>query len=244
MCETWALVPLKNLDRAKLRLAPALNEKLRRSLVLAMARDVLNALEESSLIAKILLVSSESEAGRMLKGDKLDVFYSNPHEGMNRELEQAASYAAANGAERVLIVHGDLPLLNTQVIDQFILNTPLSDIRAASCKNNSGTNALLAPLPLGIRLKFGRNSLQRFKTEVAEQQLQLEVEDDQRLGMDIDVPDDLCILQEQNDGMPDPGPATMAFLRNHATTSYRRGGPHTASQARRVKGQETPDAKM
>ena len=64
MSNTWALVPLKNLDRAKQRLVPALSEDQRRNLVLAMARDVLTALEKSASITKTLLVSSEPEGRR------------------------------------------------------------------------------------------------------------------------------------------------------------------------------------
>jgi 2-phospho-L-lactate guanylyltransferase (CobY/MobA/RfbA family) len=37
----WAIVPIKTFERAKQRLADVLNEEERRSLMLAMARDVL-----------------------------------------------------------------------------------------------------------------------------------------------------------------------------------------------------------
>jgi len=242
MSETWALVPLKTLDRAKLRLAPVLSEELRRTLVLAMAQDVLNALETSESIDKILLVSSEHEAGRMLRGHKLDVFYSDRDEGINRELELAAAHAQARGADRVLIVHGDLPLLNAQSIEKFMRELPQTATRAAGCKNGSGTNLLLTPLPLGMKLKFGRNSLQRFVDEAGARELPLETVMDERLGMDIDGPEDLRMLMEQRDNAPLPGPATQAFLKSCAVPRHQYETPHTAGQARHVKRQENLDA--
>jgi 2-phospho-L-lactate guanylyltransferase len=212
MSKTWALVPLKTLDRAKRRLAPVLSEELRKGLVIAMAQDVLSALEESESIEKILLVSSEHEAGRMLKGKKLDIFYSDRDEGLNQELEFAAAYARAQGADRVLIVHGDLPLLNAQSIEHFVQDLPQDAARAVGCKNGTGTNLLLSSLPLRIRLKYGRNSLQKFVDEASACGLPLETVIDERLGMDIDIPEDLFMLMKQGDNGITIGHATKAFL--------------------------------
>jgi 2-phospho-L-lactate guanylyltransferase len=188
-----------------------------------MAQDVLDALDVPESIDKILLVSSEHEAGRMLKGNKLDVFYSDRDEGINRELELAAAHAQARGADRVLIVHGDLPLLNTQSIEKFMQNLAQTSTRAAGCKNGSGTNLLLTPLPLGMKLKFGRNSLRSFVNEAGAHELPLETVIDERLGMDIDSPEDLRTLMEQRENAPLPGLATQAFLSSCASTKNHAG---------------------
>ncbi len=219
MSNTWALVPLKNLDRAKQRLVPALSEDQRRNLVLAMARDVLTALEKSASITKTLLVSSEPEAGRLLRDRNVDVFYSHRDEGINRELELAAAYAHSGGADRALIVHGDLPFLNTATIDRFIEHAPPGTVRAARCKTGTGTNLLLAPLPLEIKLKFGRNSFRQFVKEAEDHNLQLETVVDERLGMDIDSPEDFVMLMAKRDDAILPGGATRAFLGNYAGIS-------------------------
>jgi 2-phospho-L-lactate guanylyltransferase (CobY/MobA/RfbA family) len=88
--------------------------------MLAMARDVLSALDQVEVIDKILLVSSEPEAGRLLRGRKLEVFYSTRGEGINRELELAAVYAKSQGADRAMIVHSDLPLLTEAALNEFV----------------------------------------------------------------------------------------------------------------------------
>lgn len=216
MTETWALVPLKHLARAKARLAPALSEAERRDLVLAMASDVLAALQEVEAISHILLVSNEPEAGRMLSGGKLDVFYSAEHETLNEELTHAAAYAASKGAEQVLVVHADLPFLKPQDLARFLDTVPHAHLRAARCKLGTGTNLLLAPLPLNIPLVFGTGSLNRFIQQARSSGLELEVISDPSLGMDIDGPDDFDQLISGGPAGSFPGPATRALVQRLA----------------------------
>ena len=204
---------------AKKRLAPVLSEEQRRNLVLAMARDVLRVLKNSTSIAKILLVSSEPEAGHLFRDRNVDVFYSHRDEGINRDLESAAAYALSQGAGRVLIVHGDLPFLKTAIIREFIEGAPQGVFRVARCKNGKGTNVLLAPLPLEINLKFGRNSHQRFVEEAAKHELQIETVVDKHLGMDIDTPEDFRKLMKHGDETPLMGSATRAVLNDYTGRS-------------------------
>ena len=58
----WAIVPIKTFERAKQRLANVLNEEERRSLMLAMARDVLTCLSKAKNLDGILIVSRAAEA--------------------------------------------------------------------------------------------------------------------------------------------------------------------------------------
>lgn len=219
--ETWALVPLKHLAKAKARLAPALSETDRRELVLSMASDVLAALKEVDAITQILLVTNEPEAGRLLGGRKLDVFYSAEHETLNEELAHAAAYAYAQGAERVLIVHADLPFLNRQAIEHFLDAGSQIHMRAAQCKLGTGTNLLLLPLPLDIPLVFGDRSLAGFVQLARARGQELEVINNSALGMDIDGPEDFDRLLAAGQAATIPGPATQALVQRladqHAT---------------------------
>lgn len=216
----WALVPLKNLAQAKSRLAPAVDPETRRALVLAMAEDVLATLDRVAVIERILLVSNEPEAGSLLRHDgrsiersgSPEVFYSSDQEGLNRELEQAAVYAATQGAERVLILHADLPWLHPATLERFIGRCPADAACVARDKIGTGTNALLAPLPLPLPLVFGVESLPKFRAEAAARNVELLVIDDTELAQDIDRPEDFQrLLTEQAAGIP-PGPSTRRYL--------------------------------
>lgn len=218
--ETWALVPLKNLARAKSRLAPAVSGSTRRGLVLAMAEDVLTALGQVPGIDRILLVSNEPEAGSLLRpggrpagcSAALEVFYSSDREGLNRELEQAAAYAAAQGAARVLILHADLPWLEPRTLERFIAQCPPGATCAAQDKLGTGTNAILASLPLPIPLLFGVESLPKYRTEAAARGLELRVYDEAALAQDIDCPEDFERLLAGLTSGESPGPSTRRYL--------------------------------
>jgi 2-phospho-L-lactate guanylyltransferase len=211
--DTWALVPLKRLDRAKQRLAPVLTSRFREELVLAMLTDVLEVLARIDSISRILLVSNDPEAGSVLHAGKHEVFYSAASEGMNRELEQAAAYASSQGAQRVLVVHSDLPYITAQAVRKFITVAPKHGLQAAACKLGTGTNLLLLPLPLSIPLVFGEDSLLRFQELTASAGLELEVISNPRLAEDVDDPEDYQRLSNPRRGSPRPGRATRAFLR-------------------------------
>lgn len=216
MSGTWALVALKRLDRAKRRLAPGLPEEERGRLVLAMVTDVLAALDGVRDIERILLVSSEPEAGSLLARGNFDVFYSAQSEGMNRELEQAAAYASSRGAQQVLIVHGDLPYLTAPVIGKFLATAPPEGMQAAACKWGTGTNLLMTPVPLRVPLVFGRHSLRRFRQLAESAGQRLDVVRDPRLAADVDDLADFERLCAPARGGPRPGRATRAFLGQYA----------------------------
>ena len=217
MSHTWALLPLKNLARGKGRLAPMLDPATRRALLLAMAEDVLAALSGVASIERVLLVSNEPEAGSLLRNRQLEIFYSADQEGLNRELEQAAAHAATRGADRVLILHADLPYVTAEALERFLAACPEGALCAAACKLGTSTNALLAPLPLPISLVFGNNSLQRFRDLAKAGDHELLVLHDRNLSVDIDSPadfnDHLC---KRRRGLR-PGAATRNVLQNMDT---------------------------
>jgi 2-phospho-L-lactate guanylyltransferase (CobY/MobA/RfbA family) len=145
-----------------------------------------------------------------------DVFYSAQSEGMNRELEQAAAHASSRGAQRVLIVHADLPYLTAQAIRKFLAAAPADGMQAAACKQGTGTNILLTPVPLRVPLVFGRHSLHRFRQLAEGAGQRLDVVRDPRLAADVDDPADFERLCTPALGGPRPGRATRAFLGRYA----------------------------
>lgn len=212
---TWALVPLKNLARAKSRLVPSVDPATRRMLMLAMAEDVLAVLGEVRSIDRILLVSNEPEAGSLLHAAQkgaLEVFYSADHEGLNRELEQAAAYAAAHGASRVLILHADLPWLNATAVERFLEECPGGTACAAQDKLGTGTNALLAPLPLKVPLVFGVESLPKFRTAAQDAGIPLHIVSAPPLEQDVDRPEDFARLLDELAAGRKPGAATCELI--------------------------------
>lgn len=64
--DRWTIVvPVKSLDRAKSRLAPALSPRDRRTLVVAMATDVITACRSAAAVDRVRVVGSDPEVARL-----------------------------------------------------------------------------------------------------------------------------------------------------------------------------------
>src|SRR5919204_2903347 len=104
------LVPLKALDAAKRRLAPALAPVERRLLAIAMFEDVLAALAGTAGLARPLVVSPDREVWR--RSEALGCRVVEEREpvagGLNDSLTRAAARAGQGGG--LLVVAADLPL--------------------------------------------------------------------------------------------------------------------------------------
>ncbi|CAG4883620.1 2-phospho-L-lactate guanylyltransferase [Georgfuchsia toluolica] len=215
MKQIWALIPLKNFARAKTRLAGALGAEVRRALTLAMARDVVAALASSRAVTRVILVSDIPHLENLIDIDGVGYFNTGLAQGLNEDLTTAARWAGTQGATDVLIAHGDLPQLTSQAIDRFILGAGRSTeykVRAAACKEGSGTNLLFAPLPLPLPLVFGKNSLAGFHQAAAEAGMAIEVVRDSVLETDIDELADLKALAAAHARGEFVGAATAALL--------------------------------
>ena len=117
----WAIVPIKTFERAKQRLANVLNEEERRSLMLAMARDVLTCLSKSEHLTGILIVSRASEADVLASAFSTERFAESPDANLASALTQAADYLVEHfNATGVFIVPADVPGINTDQVDELI----------------------------------------------------------------------------------------------------------------------------
>ena len=145
----WAIVPIKTFDMAKQRLANDLSASERKSLMLAMARDVLTALSSSTLLDQILIVSRAPEADALAQAFNTERFSETPSASLANALEQATHHLVNNfNAEGVFVVPADVPGVNAEELDSLISShqtvTVLPDAKKV------GTNGLICSPPLAI----------------------------------------------------------------------------------------------
>lgn len=184
-----AIVPVKNLDQAKSRLSPLLDDTERRGLVEAMLADVLGALSRARGIDEIFVVSD----GRGLAPGAFTLV----SEQMNRGYDEAVAIALAEprvaSASAALILPGDLPLVSSDDIDAFLGDgDPVSPtIRIAPARDGDGTNALLIAPPGLMPTRFGLGSFERHKREAEALNSTVEIVAPAGLAFDIDTPQDL-----------------------------------------------------
>lgn len=191
-----AILPIKSLDQAKQRLAEELTSGPRRAMAEAMFSDVLIALRRATSVDEIVVVSSDHSAQRIAGGHGATVL-----EDVDAGHSQAASvgiaYAMSIGADRVLCVPGDCPLLDQAHIDALAAH-PVSGRSALIVpdRHGTGTNALLLTPPDALTPSFGPDSCQRHYELAIEQGATPEVVSVPSLALDIDTPEDLTTLQE------------------------------------------------
>lgn len=192
--ETWAIVPLKQLDQAKTRLAIQLTRGKRRELTLAMARDVLAAVRGCQSIDHILLVCADRDTAQVLNNGEFEWFAPASPGDLNSDLQAACDYAYAQGAAAALIVHADLPLLSSAELDQ--LTACDSNLYLNPCKDGTGTNLLFTPLPFQPGFAYGSDSLQQHRERARRMGLQATLTNYPGAALDIDTAADLQHLSE------------------------------------------------
>ena len=117
----WAIVPIKTFEMAKQRLANVLSASERKSLMLAMARDVLTALSSSNLLDHILIVSRAPEADALAQAFNTERFSETPSASLADALEQATHHLVNNfNADGVFVVPADVPGVNAEELDTLI----------------------------------------------------------------------------------------------------------------------------
>ena len=145
------LIPVKRLDRAKLRLASRLFPEARRRLGLAMLSDVLKATEDWP---SRFIVTSETEAEALARAFGCSLI-PDLGGGLNQAVGHGTAVAMEAGAQRLLVLAADLPLVSAEDVaatfcmDEQVVIVPSRD---------GGTNAFLRRPPAVIGSRFGPDS--------------------------------------------------------------------------------------
>jgi FO synthase len=190
----WSLTAVKSRDSGKSRLAGSLPAERRRMLVDGMLDHVIDTLCATPEIDQVAVVSP---VGRP-EPNRPDgiVMFADEGSGLNEALTRAACEAAARGATRLVIVHGDLPRVRPEEITALIdcaksAGAGAGGMAIAPDHHGTGTNALCLPLPLPIALEFGPRSFEQHVAAAAAQGLAPAVVRLPGLAFDLDEAEDL-----------------------------------------------------
>jgi 2-phospho-L-lactate/phosphoenolpyruvate guanylyltransferase len=180
------LVPVKALDEAKRRLAPALAPIERRLLVIAMLEDVLAALAGTAGLDRPVVVSPDREVWR--RADALGcrvVEEPGPDPGgLNASLAHAA--ASTDTGNGLLVVAADLPLATPAGLAGVAAAAERAAVVVVPSHDGDGTNVLAWREAARFRPAFGPGSAARHLAEVGAVRF-----DEPRLALDVDTPADL-----------------------------------------------------
>lgn len=193
----WAVVPVKALDRAKQRLAPALDAPGRRRLAQLMRDDVLAALATVRGLAGVAVVTSEVDllpAGMRRIEDRGD--------GLNAALARAAAVLEREGATAILAIAADVPLTSRDEIEAVLTAGRTAPVVIVPDRQESGTNALLLSPPTRMAPAFGVASLARHTAMARALGIEPVVLRLSGLGFDVDDAAALDDLRRATAGRP------------------------------------------
>jgi 2-phospho-L-lactate guanylyltransferase len=192
---TLAILPIKTFGQAKRRLADHLTAGARRALAEAMFSDVLVALRRTGSIDDLLVVSADHGAQRIAGGYGAMVL-DDTEEGHNPAARNGIRAALEAGAERVLLVPGDCPMLDPVQLDDLIARSvTLPSAVIVPDRHATGTNALLLTPPGALEPSFGPDSAQRHLASAQMTNTRAEIVEVPSLALDVDTPEDLEALQ-------------------------------------------------
>ncbi|MDX1464960.1 MAG: 2-phospho-L-lactate guanylyltransferase [Halomonas sp.] len=185
----WALVPLKTLGQGKTRLMPELPALGRQRLVETMLDRVMGALAGSERVEHIAIVGCDPD---QCPPDVLHL--QDVGHGLNPALTMASQQLHAAGADELLVMHADLPLVRSEEIDAFILAGRRRGLALASDRHGQGTNAIFLSQPGTFPFRFGRHSLMRHMAAAEASGLRPALSQAPGLLFDVDTAQDLSML--------------------------------------------------
>jgi 2-phospho-L-lactate guanylyltransferase len=193
----WAIVPVKPLRRGKSRLSPALSEDERANLNEELLAHTLQTLSELNELEQALVVSRDPHALTIARNYGARTVREDGQPHLNTALTRATVVAQLHRTSGVLVLPVDLPLLtrdDVRTLLNLAVNPPVVVI--APDRHEKGTNALLIS-PAGlIEYDFGENSFERHCERAREAGARLEIVKLPSLGLDLDVPEDLALLDK------------------------------------------------
>lgn len=211
----WAIVPIKQFEFAKARLAPVLDPEQRRDLMRAMAKDVLESLAATPGIERIVVVSREPEVEALAAAVGASVLLEEEGGGLNAAVTQGARMALAAGADGIFVVHGDLPLATSEAFSAALATHGESPaVTVVADAERRGSNCLACSPPDVIPFLFGRDSCPAHVAAARAAGVEAVVIESATLSLDVDCAADIEVLLASSHGG-----RSVAFLRSSGIAS-------------------------
>jgi 2-phospho-L-lactate guanylyltransferase len=196
---TWAIIPVRGLERAKSRLGGPLDAEERHDLVSRLLSRALAAATGSSLVAGTIVVSSDPAALDIARASGA-VPVADLDGGLNPALELARGEALARGATAIVVLPGDLPWLDRGTLDAVLgaardaAPGPARLVALVPDRHGTGTNVLILAPPDVIGFAFGPGSRAEHAARAGAAGASY-VELGGPLDVDLDTTEDLVLVE-------------------------------------------------
>ena len=196
---TWGVLPLKDPEHAKTRLAPILTPGERRKLFRIMAEDVLAALSGSEGLEGTVVVTRDIRAQALAGKYGAAILEESGNRGQSAAVRDAVAALAGAGAGAALALPGDVPLVSPAEIDRVLAaHGPAPAVTMTPAADGRGTNCLACSPPDAIPFHFGHDSFEPHKAEASALGIEPRIVAGlPGITLDVDKPGDLRMLLAQ-----------------------------------------------
>ncbi|HKH04471.1 MAG TPA: 2-phospho-L-lactate guanylyltransferase [Acidimicrobiales bacterium] len=182
MTSAAVVVPVKAFTAAKLRLAGVLEPAERAALARRMAGVVVSA----AAPLHVVVVCDDEAVRDWALGLGARVVWC-PERGLNGAVADGVAHLAAEGVERAIVAHADLPLATRL---DWLADFP--GVTLVPDRRRDGTNVAAVPTGAGFAFHYGGGSFAAHRAEAARLGLPARLVSDPFLAWDVDLPGDLA----------------------------------------------------
>jgi 2-phospho-L-lactate guanylyltransferase len=207
-----AVLPIKRFGAAKQRMAGGISGGQRRDLAEAMVADVLEAIGGSRAIERTIVVTGDPIAQELAAGAGAEVVPDPEDAGHVQAAQAGIARAEADGAERVVLLAGDCPLLDPRELDRLLTGVPGNYVGVIPDRHGTGTNALLLSPPDAIVPAFGEGSRDRHVEAARQAGVPFGIEELPSIELDLDTPADVIALTRELGKQPGRAKRTAKAL--------------------------------
>ena len=196
MSESFAIIPVREFNAAKLRLRPVLSEENRRLLSKALLTHVLGAIELSEIQRIVVVASDTDEISRdFAKCSKLTLIKENVyHGGVNSAVSDALKFLNLKSQSKGLVFPSDLPMLNHHRINDVLGLLDKYELVVNPSYKKNGTNLLGSTSLDRFAFHYDDDSYKKHVQEAELRRLRFLTLDWDEFSFDIDDADDLEML--------------------------------------------------
>ena len=196
---TTAVIPIKQLNDAKKRLADYLAPEQRKALCQVMFEDVLEAVTSCDRVDDVVVVTNDKSVAAIAGAYSARVIPESDAPGLIAAVTHAAELLTAEGVGSMVFLPGDVPLVSVDelevVLDGFgMLDNP--EFLIVPAEDLGGSNCVACSPPNCIEFRFGIDSFRKHLRESESKGIETSIARLPGIGLDVDTPDDLAQLSE------------------------------------------------
>ena len=191
----WAVLPIKDFEQAKQRLAGVLSLVHRQNLFRCMVEDVLTALSQSQRLAGIVIVTRHPDAKALAAKYAAKVVEEPQNNGHTEAVMRGAHALAAKDVAGMIALPGDVPLVTAAEVDEVLAQHGAAPcITISPAHDELGSNAMVCSPPNVMKLRFGDNSYYPHINSARALNIEPNIVHCAGLALDVDHPQDLAVF--------------------------------------------------